>query len=70
VGTAILKGSGVKDSTIPVLVASIAVEVNASAGAQRSDPKSGDPIDYLKGLGPQADQIRIYNYFRCVRDTS
>ena len=43
--------------------------INAhGAGAQRSDPKSGDPADYPKGLGPQADEIRIYNYVRCVRD--
>ncbi len=38
------------------------------AGAQRSDPKSGDPGRYPQGLGPQGDEIRIYNYVRCVRD--
>jgi hypothetical protein len=38
------------------------------AGAQRSDPKDGNPADYPRGLGPQRDQIRIYNYVRCVRD--
>jgi hypothetical protein len=38
------------------------------AGAQRSDPKSGDPTDYPYGRGPQGDAIRIYNYVRCVRD--
>jgi hypothetical protein len=38
------------------------------AGAQRSDPRAGDPADYPRGLGPQRDQIRIYNYVRCVRD--
>jgi hypothetical protein len=37
------------------------------AGAQRSDPKSGDPNDYPHGRGPQGDAIRIYNYVRCVR---
>lgn len=37
------------------------------AGAQRSDPKSGDPADYPAGRGPQGDAIRIYNYARCVR---
>ncbi len=37
------------------------------AGAQRSDPKSGDPGDYPQGRGPQGDDIRIYNYVRCVR---
>ncbi len=38
------------------------------AGAQRSDPKAGDPAEYSRGLGPQGDEIRIYNYVRCVRD--
>jgi hypothetical protein len=37
------------------------------AGAQRSDPKIGDPNDYPYGHGPQGDIIRIYNYVRCVR---
>ena len=37
------------------------------AGAQRSDPKSGDPADWPTGHGPQGDAIRIYNYARCVR---
>jgi len=40
------------------------------AGAQRSDPKSGDPADYPYGRGPQGDAIRIYNHVRCVRDAS
>ncbi len=38
------------------------------AGAQRSDPKSGDPADYPHGRGPQGDVVRIYNYVRAVRD--
>jgi hypothetical protein len=38
------------------------------AGAQRSDPKSGDPADYPTGNGPQGDAIRIYNHARLVRD--
>ena len=37
------------------------------AGAQRSDPKAGDPADYPRGRGPQGDAIRIDNYARCVR---
>lgn len=37
------------------------------AGAQRSDPKTGDPNDWSEGHGPQGDAIRIYNYVRCVR---
>ena len=40
------------------------------AGAQRSDPKSGDPDAWKDGFGPQGDQIRILNYVRCVRVTS
>jgi hypothetical protein len=38
------------------------------SGAQRSDPKTGDPNDYPTGHGPQGDAIRILNYVRCVRD--
>ncbi|MDP6636912.1 MAG: DUF1566 domain-containing protein [Phycisphaerae bacterium] len=37
------------------------------AGAVRSDPKSGDPKQWSDGHGPQGDEIRIYNYVRCVR---
>jgi len=38
------------------------------AGAQRGDPKVGDPNAFPIGFGPQGDEIRIYNYVRCVRD--
>jgi len=40
------------------------------AGAQRSDPKGGDPANYSEGRGSpnQMDQVRIYNYARCVRE--
>lgn len=38
------------------------------AGAQRSDPKNGNPNDYPNGFGPQGDAIRIYNYVRLVRN--
>lgn len=37
------------------------------AGAQRSDPKQGDPNNYPHGFGPQGDVIRIYNFVRLVR---
>ena len=37
------------------------------AGAQRSDPKVGDPAEYPTGFGPQGDAIRIYNMVRMVR---
>jgi len=38
------------------------------AGAQRSDPKSGDASQFPQGRGPQGDAIRINNYVRLVRD--
>lgn len=38
------------------------------AGAQRSDPKAGNPDDYPQGHGPQGDAVRIYNYVRLVRN--
>jgi len=38
------------------------------AGAQRSDPKTGNPADYPYGHGPQGDVVRIYNFVRLVRD--
>ncbi len=38
------------------------------AGAQRSDPKSGDPKAFPTGRGPQGDVIRINNFVRLVRD--
>jgi len=37
------------------------------AGAQRSDPKAGNPADFPHGRGPQGDVIRINNFVRCVR---
>jgi hypothetical protein len=37
------------------------------AGAQRSDPKEGNPADFPHGRGPQGDAIRIYNFVRLVR---
>jgi len=37
------------------------------AGAQRSDPKTGDPRNFPHGRGPQGDVIRIYNFVRLVR---
>ena len=38
------------------------------AGAQRSDPKTGNASDYPHGFGPQGDVIRINNMVRLVRD--
>ncbi len=40
------------------------------AGAQRSDPKTGDTSEYPTGYGQQGDAIRIYNFVRCVRDVN
>ena len=40
------------------------------AGAQRSDPKDGDPNDYPNGHGPQGDVVRVFNHVRCVRTGS
>jgi len=37
------------------------------AGAQRSDPKVGDPAQFPNGRGPQGDAVRIYNFVRLVR---
>jgi len=37
------------------------------AGAQRSDPKMGNPDDWPYGNGPQGDVVRIYNHVRLVR---
>ena len=37
------------------------------AGAQRSDPKTGDPSRFPKGRGPQGDDVRILNGVRLVR---
>jgi hypothetical protein len=37
------------------------------AGAQRSDPKSGDKEDYPVFFGPQGDVRYVYNYARSVR---
>jgi Protein of unknown function (DUF1566) len=40
------------------------------AGAQRSDPKAGNPDNFPQGRGPQGDAVRIYNYVRPVRSIS
>jgi hypothetical protein len=38
------------------------------AGAQRSDPKVGDPTRFPNGRGPQGDDVRIQNAVRLVRN--
>lgn len=39
------------------------------AGAQRSDPKSGDINEYPQYKGPQGDVRYVFNYVRCVRNS-
>jgi hypothetical protein len=51
-------------TAVPSLCAYVDVH---GAGAQRSDPKTGDPAMFPHGRGPQGDVIRIYNYVRLVR---
>ncbi len=41
--------------------------VSVPAGAQRSDPKTGDPSQWGP-MGDQRDEVRINNYARCVHD--
>ncbi|WP_237157035.1 DUF1566 domain-containing protein [Photobacterium rosenbergii] len=40
------------------------------AGAQRSDPKVYNGVDYPEGHGPQGDAIRYSNSVRCVTDSN
>lgn len=40
------------------------------AGAQRSDPKTGNPDNFPTGFGPQGDAIRINNFVRLVRNAT
>ncbi|NOQ26703.1 MAG: DUF1566 domain-containing protein [Bacteroidales bacterium] len=40
------------------------------AGAQRSDPKSGNSDDYPEYWGPQGDVRYVYNYVRLVRSVN
>ncbi len=39
------------------------------AGAQRSDPPTGDVSQFKDGKGPQGDAIRIQNFVRLVRNS-
>ncbi len=65
------RAMGYMSNTDPVTGETISGWVDVhGAGAQRSDPKVGDPDDYPQGYGPQGDAIRIYNYARLVRDSS
>ena len=70
------KSNGMGDSAVYVSFGRALGYMNGTwldvhgAGAQRSDPKSGDPVEYPHGHGPQGDAIRIYNYVLCVRDVN
>ena len=73
-GTTHVESNGMGDSAVYISFGRALGYMNDAwidvhgAGAQRSDPKSGNPGDYPYGHGPQGDAIRIYNYVRCVRD--
>jgi hypothetical protein len=62
-GTSITGGGGTSTTNYQLL------DVHG-AGAQRSDPKAGDPAHWPHGNGPQGDVVRVYNYVRCVRGGS
>lgn len=40
------------------------------AGAQRNDPKTGNPSDFPDYFGPQGDVRYVFNFIRCVRDVN
>jgi hypothetical protein len=49
------------------LMSGVLLDVHG-AGAQRSDPKSGNPGDYPQYFGPQGDVRYVFNHARAVRD--
>jgi hypothetical protein len=71
-----LDGPNPYDHAVYVAFGEAQGEMNGSlmdvhgAGAQRSDPKSGNPADYPKFHGPQGDVQYVNNYCRCVRGLS
>ncbi len=73
-GTSHLDGSNPYSSAVYIAFGEAQGEMSGSlmdvhgAGAQRSDPKSGDSDDYPEYWGPQGDVRYVYNYVRCVRD--
>lgn len=65
-------GAGGQNSTTTTTTACTWMDIHG-AGAQRSDPKAGDPATYRAqgqrgAMGGQTDAIRITNYVRLVRD--
>jgi hypothetical protein len=73
-GTSHLDGSNPFSSAVYIAFGKAQGEMNGNlmdvhgAGAQRSDPKSGNSADYPEYWGPQGDVRYVYNYVRCVRD--
>lgn len=72
-GTSHLDGANPYSSGVYVAFGEAQGEMNSTlmdvhgAGAQRSDPKSGNSADYPDYWGPQGDVRYVYNYVRCVR---
>ncbi len=73
-GTSHLDGANPYASAVYIAFGEAQGEMNGSlmdvhgAGAQRSDPKSGNSDDYPEYWGPQGDVRYVFNYVRCVRD--
>jgi len=73
-GTSHLDGANPYSSAVYIAFGEAQGQMNGilmdvhGAGAQRSDPKSGNPDDYPDFWGPQGDVRYVYNYVRCVRD--
>jgi len=73
-GTTHLDGIDVYDKAVYIAFGEAQGEMNGilmdvhGAGAQRSDPKAGNPQDYPVFWGPQGDVRYVFNYVRCVRE--
>ena len=75
-GTTHVRNNGMATSVVYISIGRALGYMNSrwidvhGAGAQRSDPKTGDPSDYPAYFGPQGDVSRLFNYARCVRSDS
>lgn len=75
-GTTHLDGRNPYDSAVYIAFGEALGEMRNSlldvhgAGAQRSDPKSGNSSSYPDFFGPQGDIRYVYNYVLCVRDAN
>ncbi len=69
-----LDGVNVYDKAVYIAFGEAQGEMNGTlmdvhgAGAQRSDPKGGNPEDYPAFWGPQGDVRYVFNYVRSVRN--